>query len=231
MVNQGLEVEAIARTMSLAICYLRATARLARRRLQAQAIFDDNSNAALNPWEHRFLSESLLANLWIDWNEFVKQILMRSCNGVITRSGINVPPRAVPDNSESRIAYEIKQYQYKKVAQPAITNSGGLEPTWAHADRIVTCINSLAPANALNLQSAFGASGLVGPKRIQLVRNACAHKSRLNRADVVALRAYYSTRRYQEPIDIIWATNLSTNSIAIFEWIADLETVADLATN
>ena len=141
-----------------------------------------------------------------------------------------MPARVAPDNCENRIAYEIKQYGGGSLVKPEKIFSGSIEPTWAHPDRIIACITGLAPSNTFALQMAFGSAGLFGPKRIHLVRNACAHKSRLNRNDVRSLRSLYLTNHFLDPIDIIWGSNSSTNSIAIFEWIEDLENIADLAT-
>lgn len=187
-------------------------------------------NGIIAPWEFRFLAEALLSNLWIDWNVFVRQVLVLSCIGSITRSRVVVPARAAPDNSESRITYEVKQYGKGAPVNPTKTFSGSVDPTWAHPDRIIACITGLAPSNTSTLQMAFGSAGLFGPKRIHLVRNACAHKSKFNRNDVLALRSLYLTKHFLDPIDIIWGSNSSTNSIAIFEWIKDLEDIADLAT-
>lgn len=204
--------------------------RLSRRRNQANSIFEGHVKGLYSPWEFRFLAEALLSNLWIDWNIFVKQVLVLSCNGSITRSGVATPARVVLDNSESRITYEVSQYGRGLPAKPYKIFSGSIEPTWAHPNKIIACITGLAPSNTSTLQMAFGSAGLFGPKRIHLVRNACAHKSKVNRNDVRSLRSLYLTNHFIDPIDIIWGVNPSTNSIAIFEWIEDLEDIADLAT-
>lgn len=217
--------------MTLVVSYARIVGRLSRKRVQATSIHDDHISGLLSPWEFRFLSEALLSNLWIDWNIFVRQVLVLSCNGSITRSGVVTPARTLPDNSESRIAYEIKEYGKGNTGpHPTKTFSGPIEPTWAHPDKIISYISGLAPSNGATLQLAFGSAGLFGPKRIQLVRNACAHKSKPNRNDVQSLRSLYLTNHFYDPIDIVWGSNPSTNSIAIFEWIEDLEDIADLAT-
>lgn len=198
--------------------------------MQADAILLDYTNSALTPWELRFLSESLLSNIWIDWNNFVRDIFIESCNGTITRHGTVIPPRAVDDNSPERICYEVKQIASGNNISAGKIYSGSQDPTWANPDKIIKCITDLAPANADTLQQAFGAGNLVGHKRIHLVRNACAHKSRVNRASARTLIITYSTLHSHDPVDIIWGVNASTQSIAIFEWISDLETMADLAT-
>ena len=46
---------------------------------------------------------------------------------------------------------------------------------------------------------------------------------------VKALRAFYSTPHFMDPIDILWGKS-GVNGIAIYEWILDLETMAELAT-
>ena len=216
--------------MTLIRSYTRITSRLSRRHEQATSILEDYENDLFSPWEFRFLSEALLSNLWIDWNVFVKQVLVLSCNGSITRNGLVVPARVASDNSENRITYEVKQHNNGARINPTNTFSGPIEPTWAHPDRIISYITGLAPSNTPALQIAFGSAGLFGPKRIHLVRNACAHKSKLNRKDVMALRNLYLTNHFLDPIDIIWGSNPSTYSIAIFEWIEDLGVIADLAT-
>lgn len=210
--------------------YKRITGRLSRKRIQAETILADNAKGRFRPWEFRFIAEALLSNLWLDWNAFVKQTFILSCNGSITRTGATVLAREALDNSESRITYEMQQYIRGRNASPNTMHNGSIEPTWAHPDRIITCINKLAPSNTLTLRLAFGSAGLVGPKRIHLVRNACAHKTKENRADVLKLRNSYITNHYLDPIDIIWGSNPTTNSIAIFEWIEDLEDISNLAT-
>lgn len=216
--------------MPLSSSYIRIVGRLARRRIQANSILLDNANSALTPWELRFLSESLLSNIWLDWNTFVKEIFIESCGGTTTRQGIVVPARPVADNCAARICYEVKQYAAGHGTQVGKTYLGPLDPTWANPEKIIACITGLDPANVSTLQQAFGAGNLVGHKRIHLVRNACAHRSRLNRAGIKTLTTAYTTKHFYDPIDIIWGSNASTNAIAIFEWIADLETMADIAT-
>lgn len=217
--------------MALSTRYNHISGRLARRRMQANTILLDYANSVLTPWKLRFLSESLLSNIWIDWNNFVRDVFIESCNGTTTRRGTIIPPRACADNSLERIRYEVRQLASGSNIQLGKTHSGPQDPTWANPDKIIKCIAGLAPANASDLQQAFGAGNLVGPKRIHLVRNACAHKTRSNRVDVVALTITYSTAHFYDPVDIIWGTNSNTKSIAIFEWISDLETMADLATD
>ena len=162
-------------------------------------------------------------NQFVEFTE--KQLLYPT-----TRQGTIVPTRVAADNCPERICYEVKQYAAGNNVQLGKTYSGSLEPTWANPDKIIACITGLAPANASTLQQAFGAGNLVGHKRIHIVRNACAHKSRLNRAGIKNLTTAYVTSHFFDPIDVIWGNNVSTNAIAIFEWIADLETMADLAT-
>lgn len=210
--------------------YIKIAGRIAHRRNQANNIFLDHANSLLNPWELRFLSESLLSNIWIDWNEFVKSVFIDSCAGTITRLGHIIPPRALANNRPERICYEVKQISSGNNIHPSKVYSGTQDPTWANPDKIISCINGLAPANANTLLQAFGAGNLIGHKRIHLVRNACAHKSRINRSSIKNLLASYPTKHFYDPVDIIWGTNATSQSIAIFEWLSDLETIAALST-
>lgn len=216
--------------MDLRASYAYIGSRLERRRKQGNAILLEYAGGSLTPWKHRFLSESLLSNTWIDWNVFVKSVLVASCNGTSTRAGIAFPQRAVPDNSEPRITHEVQRYTVGKTPTAGTIYSGPMEPTWARPDKIVTCINGLAPSNLAQLQAAFGSANIIGPNRIHLVRNSCAHKSLNNRQAVKALLTDYSANPYKDPIDIIWGTNQATNAVAFFEWLSDLEDIANLAT-
>jgi len=143
---------------------------------------------------------------------------------------VKVEARAGSDNSEDRIAYEVWQFGLGNTPKPSGSIRKGWEPTWADSSKIIKSVHGLKSSNYLTLLSAFGALGLDGPKRMRVVRNACAHKTRLNRNEVGQLRIYYLNTHFLEPIDIIWGISHSRNSIAVFEWIEDLESIADLAT-
>jgi hypothetical protein len=41
----------------------------------------------------------------------------------------------------------------------------------------------------------------------------------------------YITTHYLDPIDIAWGVNPATNGIAMYEWLSDMETMADVATS
>lgn len=215
--------------MDLGPNYVQLIARLSRRRAQATAILDDQARGVLHPWELRFLGESLLSNIWLDWNNFVKHVLVVSCAGSSTRANLPILARTVADNTEARIRHEFKRYSKGRSPAPGTVDNGQVEPTWAHPDYLVTCLTGLAPSNVVVLQGAFGSGGLAGSRRIHLVRNACAHKSKANRVSVKGLRALYRTPHFMDPVDILWGKS-AANGIAIYEWILDLETMADLAT-
>lgn len=212
--------------MDIIGAYALITAQLDKRRTQANSILGESN---IDPWRKRFLSESLLANLWIDWNEFARRVIISSCAGSKTRNATIIPPRHGV-NTEARIRHEFKRYSSGHTPTPFGVDAGPMEPTWAHSSGIIVAIGGINPANRGALLAAFGLSSTTGTRRVHLVRNACAHKSRTNRSDVRALRLYYETNHFVDPIDIIWATNKNTGDTAIFEWISDLEVVADLAT-
>lgn len=215
--------------MDLGPNYVQLIARLSKRRAQATAILNDQAKGILLPWELRFLGESLLSNIWLDWSNFVKHVLVASCAGTVSRSNLPIASRTLTDNSEARIRHEFKRYSKGCLPTPAGVDNGQLEPTWAHPDYLVACLTGLGPSNTGVLQNAFGSGGLPGARRIHLVRNACAHKSKANRISVKTLRAFYSTPHFMDPIDILWGKS-GVSGIAVYEWILDLETMAELAT-
>jgi hypothetical protein len=197
---------------------------------QANSIQEEYFSSGLTPWRFRFLAESLLSNLWLDWNEFAKAVICISCRGSITRNGVAIPARVGVMNTTERITYEFSQYARGQIPKPALVHSSIVEPTWARPDKIVACLKGINMGNSMTLQAAFGAAGLPGPHRIQLVRNATAHKSRAMRVDAQSLRAFYSTPHFYEPIDIIWGVDPASGGVAIFDWLDDLKTISSLAT-
>jgi hypothetical protein len=216
--------------MSLGACYTRVLGRLNRRRAQAAAIDADYAANALAPWERRFLSESLLSNTWLDWNDCVRDVLSESCLGTVRRNGQPVAPRVAPNNSLERIRHEVKRFTLGQPPSATAVDPGPMEPTWARPDKLVTVLGGLQPSNLSELVNAFG-SNIIGPRRIQLVRNACAHKSIFNRKAVYAIKGAYTATLYKDPIDIIWALDPQAQNATAFEsWVADLEQIADLAT-
>lgn len=180
-------------------------------------------------WEFKYLSTSLLSDVWQNWCLFCRTIIMKSCMGTQTRSGANIPPRAGL-SSWQRISYEAKQATQGNTIHPSRTIIFMRhEPTWGDQSVLLRAIPSLAPHNASALITGFGLS-LYAPKHLQGVRNACFHINSETMSEVRRLVAFYVGRGLSHPSDIMWWLEPSSKADAIFFWLEEFEIIADQVT-
>ncbi len=189
-----------------------------------------NEIGTVSAWRTKFLTETLISELWQAWCLFCRNLLLQSCLGARTRSG-NVVASRLRDNSWRRLGYEAAQSAKRKPIKPGKSLSHiRQEPTWGDQNKIIDIINGLQPINKNELLTAFGLP-LLGPKHLQTVRNACAHKNQETIAAVMALQLYYRFSSFSSPHAIAWELEISRNQLAFFCWIDDLAQIADSATN
>lgn len=180
-------------------------------------------------WEFKYLSTSLLSDVWQNWCLFCRTIIMKSCMGATTRSETTIPPRT-GFNSWQRISYEAKQAIHGNTVHHSRTvNFMRHEPTWGDQSALLRAIPTLAPHNAGSLMTGFGLS-LNAPKHLQTVRNACFHVNSETMSEVRRLMAFYVGRGLAHPTDIMWWLEPSSKADAIFFWLEEFEIIADQVT-
>lgn len=103
------------------------------------------------------------------------------------------------------------------------------EPTWGDQNFLVRAIPGLAPNNATTLITGFGLS-LNGPQHLQYVRNACAHLIPEAINQVKSLAVYYIGSSINDPIEVIWWIDPSTKTDAFYQWLEDMESIAEAVT-
>lgn len=188
-----------------------------------------SEKAHLESWRFRYLSEALISDIWQAWCLFVRGVVHLSCCGCITRSN-NVVNKRFADNSWQRIGYEAQQAAQRRRPLPSRKLTFlRQEPTWGDINKLLEIIVILKPCNELQLLSSFGLP-LRGPKHLQIVRNACAHKHKENIGNVGTLLIFYRTPPLAHPIELVWQFETASGEIALYKWIDDLETIASLAT-
>ena len=180
-------------------------------------------------WRIAYLTESLISALWQLWCTFCRQTIFLSCSGTISRQN-NVIAARHGDNSHRRLGYEAKCATRGQNLKPAKTIQYlRQEPTWGDQDKIIDIITILNPANSNSLLSAFGLP-VAGPKHLQTVRNACAHKNVETMSQVHLLTMHYINSNLRTPSDLAWQISISNNSCGIYSWIEDLTIIANQAT-
>lgn len=180
-------------------------------------------------WEFKYLSTCLLSDIWQNWCSFCRSIIMKSCMGATTRSGLTIPPRTGV-NSGQRISYETKQAIHGKAIQPTRTiNFMRHEPTWGNQSALLKAIPILAPNNAGALMTGFGLS-LYAPEHLQTVRNACFHINAESMSKVKRLVPFYVGKGLAHPTDLMWWLEPTSKADAIFFWLEEFEIMADQVT-
>lgn len=180
-------------------------------------------------WESRSLCETLVSDLWQLWCNFCREVIHLSCNGCILRDGIIVVKRP-KDNSWQRIGYEAAQASRNQSPKPGkLITQLRQEPTWGDQAKLIDILNVIQPHNDSALITAFGLP-VQGPKHLQIVRNACAHKNAETLADVQNLTINYSLSSISTPTDLLWSINRLSRQCAIYQWIDDCQLIAFEAT-
>jgi len=194
------------------------------------------ASASLSRWERRCVSETLISDLWQFWNEFVREVLISSCAGSVTRSGAAIVART-GDNSWERVSYEAVQYviaskshKPPKVKKTKKNVARYQDPTWGDLDTIIDVVNGLAPTNAPALATGFGATA-IGMKHLQVTRNACFHKNSETRQSVKNIeRLYFASADLGDVADLAWKPYFGKTTPAILDWISSFMAVSEIVT-
>ena len=196
-------------------------------RKRAEEILYEMPN--VEQWRNYYLSYTLVSDIWQNWCSFCKDIIICSCSGTLTRTGRSIAARP-GTNDWKRISYEINQAKFGRTAH-ADKQIRFLrqEPTWGDQNLLLTTIPVLNPSNAPSLLAGFGLP-VYAPKHIQTVRNSCAHTNSETLADVRRLLPFYTGGGFSHPLDILWWTESTSNSLSIFHWLDELEVVATQVT-
>lgn len=181
-------------------------------------------------WEYRYLTETLLSEIWQTWCLFSRVLLLKSLRGCRARNGDFIIGR-VGENSWERVCYEAVNF----IKNRKITDEGHknfkmkYELTWGDVDVFIKAVNYFSPSNKSALLSSYGLP-FEGVKHIQKVRNSCAHKNIENMNELARLSTYYDFYRLSSPIDIVWTLKRGGNLLAIESWIDELNIIAKNAT-
>jgi len=186
---------------------------------------------ALPTWQHRYLTESLMSEIWLTWCLFSRNLIHKSLRGTKARNNQIITPRT-GNNTWQTIGHQSKRASKSEnhLTSTPTTFYMRYEPTWGDPGCIIKIITALAPANQVQLLTAFGLP-LQGPKHLQLVRNCAAHKTLENLMFLrMQLSLTYVIPNKATPAEIAWALRTGTPDLAIHAWLNDMKIIADVAT-
>lgn len=215
--------------MSLQILYRWFDRRCRSYEAKVNDLFQNRAH--YTEWQFRFLSDALLSEVWQTWCLFSRILILKSVRGCKARDGNSITGR-YGDNSWKRICYEASH----SVRSRTITSSGHAnfqmryESTWGDIDIFIKVIQYFSPANQSALLTSYGLP-FDGIKHMQKVRNSCAHKNIETILDLNSLNTIYDFSKVKCPSDVMWATKRGTNTLAIEQWLYEINLVADNATS
>jgi hypothetical protein len=180
-------------------------------------------------WRFRYASITILSEVWQTWCRFCAQLIVSFCCGTQLRDGTIVSSRP-GNNSRQRIAFEISELSRGRI--PHRTNVARFtyqEPTWGDVNLLLRVLPSLGISHYSRLITALGIS-VQSPSHLQIVRNACNHLNSETMQRVKAIQPYYIGSVNQHPCELMWCLESSSRSDAIYFWLDELQTIAELAT-
>lgn len=177
--------------------------------------------------ERRYhLLEGALSDAWQAYCSFVRQLVIRSCTGCSTASGLVYAASIVPAQWQRASYIAIRAKQGRSIQPGHANNFLWKEPTWGDTNSIVDIVSALNPGNAHTL-IAHLAGGLTGPKHCQTVRNACAHRNYQTKSEVSYLAAAYIATRIRHPTDAMTWRVPTSLEFAFLSWLDDMKTIAE----
>lgn len=205
------------------------TARL--NKYAARAAFLQSQIGRIPSWQHRYLTESLISDIWLSWCWFSRTLIHKSLRGTKAGDSAVIPGRS-GDNSWQTIGHQCKRVlnsqNHNVSAPPGFAMR--FEPTWGDITCLIKIVTTLTPSNSEQLLTALGLP-LKGPQHVQLVRNCLAHKNIESLFNIRAEFAVtYAVPRTFTPTDIAWTNLRGSADLAIDLWIEDMRVIGDYAT-
>ncbi len=196
-----------------------------------RASFLQSQLGQIPSWQHRYLTESLISDIWLSWCWFSRILIHKSIRGTKARNSAVITGRN-GDNSWQKIGHQCNKASLSQNHNSPLPIGFLMrrEPTWGDISALIKMVNTLAPANQAQLLTALGLP-FSGPKHIQIVRNCAAHKTIENLASLRSEFALtYAISGTATPNEVVWANKLGTTDLAIDMWLHEMRIIGEVAT-
>lgn len=169
--------------------------------------------------------EGLTSCVWQCWSRFCRNVVIDSSIGATTASGAILAPCVTPV-MWTRVSYVAQMAAAKKTPKASLTNSTlRFEPTWGDVAKLVNIVNALAPNNAATLLGGFG-SVARGPRHVQLIRNAAAHRNSQTLTEVHGLMTFYTAKTVRHPLEALFWIDPTSKDFLFMACIDDMRLIA-----
>jgi len=175
------------------------------------------------------LLEGLLSRSWQEWAHFCRSIVVLSCTGATTSTG--VPIAALPEALSPKHVAGAAVRARKTPAPPTWGNATTAlrnEITWGDTDVLATILPRMNVPRHGHLLAAFSQAH-ESAKAIQTIRNASAHFNAETMADVVDLSTKYSAFQITHPTQALFWTVPASGDYLFRYALDDLKENASIA--
>jgi len=205
--------------------------RLSACNSNAVAIF---SKKGIDSWERSYLTESLVSDIWQGWCFFTKELIGKSCLGTTTTNSVTLSSIAVSFFGVTSVDWRHIGFAASKIAQSrpyspvgGVINSIRQEPTWGDIDKLINIVSGLPIANKNTILPFLSQPEASRVRHVQKIRNAFAHRSAENDSELLrVVSPDYQAASFINPEEYVWSKHSSTNNMAVFTWINDMDYLA-----
>lgn len=211
----------------------RAFLNLQRRLNWADNEFRSQHNLANKSLTNKeiFHLNGLVDYTWQAWNRFSREYFMYCSLGCTAKNGIPIPAaNNVHPLTEDRVSYLSTRFtQPHKITPHGSNTILRHEITWGDIDKILGLSAHCGLSNHTIVTSSFG-GGLLGPKHMQILRNAIAHLNKETYQSLSALANNYKSFKTRHPASALYWRTINDDLYAMSAWIEDMILIADIAT-
>jgi len=169
------------------------------------------------------LLEGVLSRAWQEWGNFCRSVVVQSCLGTATSSGVAVPahPEALSEGHVAGAAKRAKATPAPPTWRKQITLLRN-EVTWGDTDTLATILPLMAVPRASHLLAAFSQAH-ASAKAMQTIRNAAAHTNHQTLQEVAGLSSKYLAFQTTHPVQALFWTAPHSGDYLFRDALADLK--------
>lgn len=175
------------------------------------------------------LLEGLLSRFWQEWAHFCRSVIVLSCTGSTTSTGVLVAAHPEAHSAQHVSGAAVRA---RKTPSPPtwgnVANALRNEITWGDTDVLATILPRMNVPRHGHLLAAFSQAH-ESAKAIQTIRNAAAHFNPETMADVVNLSSKYTAFQITHPTQALFWTSPASGDYLFRYALDDLKENASIA--
>lgn len=185
------------------------------------------TNASLGRrFDRSAIREGLVSALWQAWSRFVRFAILESAKGALTDAG-GLTTSTYSARSEAEILYVAKQLSLNQKVKTIKSLSHHQEPSWGDISKSIQIASNITISNSTTILSALSIP-LAVPD-LQICRNASAHLTTHQMAQLAATRVRYNNTKMSHPSDAALWIDPSSGGFLWKTWVDEIILSSDYA--